>query len=55
MREVLESARFLPYKTEPILDIIYEEAQGYFTGQRSIDEITANIENRVQLYLNEQH
>lgn len=53
LRDMLEGARFLPIRTKPILDIIYEEAQGYFAGQRSIDEVTYNIENRVQLYLNE--
>lgn len=53
LKGILEGARFLPHRTGPILDIIYEEAQGYFAGQRSIEEITAFIENRVQLYLNE--
>lgn len=53
LKETLENARFLPTKTEPILNIIYEESQSYFAGQKDISEITVLIENRVQLYLDE--
>ena len=53
LKEVLENTRFLPTKTAPLLDIIYEEAQAYFAGLKSIEEVTALIENRVQLYLDE--
>ncbi len=53
LKETLENTRFLPTRTEPILNIIYEEAQAYFAGLKDIDEITTLIENRVQLYLDE--
>ncbi len=53
IREVLEGARFLPLSTKPILDIIHEEAQAYFSGSKNIEEICAIIENRVQVYLDE--
>ena len=53
LEEILEGARFLPVKTTPILEIIREEAQDYFDGIKSIEEITAVIDNRVQLYLDE--
>ena len=33
--------------------IIREEAAPYFTGQKSVDEVTEIIQNRVQLYINE--
>ena len=50
----LENARALPYKTEPILKIIEEESQDYFNGSKSIEQVADIIENRVQLYLDEQ-
>lgn len=50
----LESARALPYKTAPILEIIREESVEYFNGNKSIGQVAAVIENRVQLYLDEQ-
>ncbi len=50
----LENARALPYKTEPILEIIQEESQDYFNGNKSIEQVADIIENRVQLYLDEQ-
>ncbi len=53
LEEILEGARFLPVKTTPILEIIREEAQDYFDDIKSIEEITAVIDNRVQLYLDE--
>lgn len=50
----LENARALPYKTEPILEIIEEESLDYFNGIKSIEQVADIIENRVQLYLDEQ-
>lgn len=49
----IEDARDLPYRTEPILDIIAEEAQGYFDGSRELAQVTEVIRNRVQLFLDE--
>lgn len=37
-----------------ILNIINEEAQGYFAGQKDLDATTEIIQNRVTLYLQEQ-
>ena len=36
------------------MDIILEEATGYFAGDKEAEETAARIQNRVQLYLNEQ-
>ena len=51
--ECLDTAEPEPYRTEYILEIIKEETELYFTGDKSIEEISGIIENRVQLYLNE--
>lgn len=55
LEEILEGARFLPVKTTPILEIIRDEAQDYFDGIKTIDEVSLLINNRVQLYLDEIH
>lgn len=49
----LEKVRSLPFRTEPVLDIICEEAVNYFNGSRSIRDVSVNIENRVRTYLEE--
>jgi len=51
--KALEDIRVLPYRTAPILEIIYEEAGAYFSGSKSISDVTETIRNRVQLYLDE--
>jgi len=53
VRKMLEGTRTYPQRTEPIRAIIKEEADAYFAGDRSVDEVCANIQNRVQLYLSE--
>jgi len=53
VRNMLENARALPLRTEPIQQIIYEEADAYYSGDRSMEDVCGNIQNRVQLYLNE--
>lgn len=52
-RKALEEARPMPMRTAPILTIILEEAEDYFNGSKSTEEIIRIINNRVQLYLNE--
>ena len=52
-RQTIREARPLPLRTRPILTIILEEAEDYFNGSKSGDEITKIINNRVQLYLDE--
>lgn len=51
----LEEARPYPIRTIPILTIIREEAEDYFNGSKTAEEVTALIANRVQLYLDEIH
>lgn len=53
VRRLLEDAKMQPLKTEPILDLICEDAEDYFSGNKSIEEVTPIIQNRVQLYLDE--
>lgn len=49
----IEGARPEPANTQYILRIVQEEAAYYFAGDKSIEEVSETIENRVRLYLME--
>lgn len=51
--EMIENAQPDARMEREIFDIIDEEARGYFSGQKSADDVISVIQNRVQLYLNE--
>ncbi len=53
--QAAEDTRALPIRTMPVLDIICDEAEDYFSGTKSIEEVAPIIRNRVQLYLDENH
>ena len=53
MWELIDQARPAPQYDETIMGIIQEEAAGYFAWDKDIKIVTATIQNRVQLYLNE--
>ena len=46
-----EETRTLPVRTEPVLDIICDEAEDYFNGVKSVE--VRVMENRIQLFLSE--
>lgn len=48
-----EKARYLPRNTKDILNIIYEETDAYFSGQKDKQDVIDIIQRRVQLYLAE--
>lgn len=52
--EAYEDARYVPRRAEAILEIVCEEADGYLEGNRSKEEVIDLIQNRVQVYLDEQ-
>ena len=43
----------MAFEDEVIMNIIYEEAEGFFHGQRIAEDVAGLIQNRVQLYLSE--
>lgn len=51
--ERLEEAESVPIRTEALLDIVLEEANHYFSGEKSKEEVIQVIENRVGLYMKE--
>lgn len=54
VKELVSRARPAPGFHEVIENIILEEAAGYFAGDRGAEETAVLIQNRVQLYLDEQ-
>lgn len=38
---------------ESINEIIFEEVESYFSGQKSVEDVTAVIQSRVKIYINE--
>lgn len=55
LEEYIDRAEIITWtwRTDPILDIIREEMDVYYAGGKPLEEVSAIIDNRVQLYLNE--
>lgn len=51
--KAIEEARYQPLRTAFLLEIILKEAEDYFKGYKSMEEVIEVINNRVQLYLDE--
>lgn len=48
---IVEGLSFTSSQDEIILEIILEEAQAYFQGQKTEEEVARIIQNRIQMYL----
>lgn len=53
IRQMIDTARSNSQMDSDMFNIIQEEAQSYFKGQKSPEEAAALIQNRVQTYINE--
>ena len=52
--ELMDNARPVSYNgNDEITKIINEEAEGFFKGQKSVDEVVGIIQNRVKIYVGE--
>ena len=52
-RKSIEEARPFPLRPVPLIEIILQEAEDYFNGSKTIEEVSRTVTNRVQLYLDE--
>lgn len=50
----IEGVHHFSFDDETVMSIIYEEAEGYFRGQKDVESVVDVIQNRVGLYLQEQ-
>lgn len=51
--DMYDDGKSRPRKAEKILDIVQEEAENYFAGIKTKEEVIEIIQNRVRLFLNE--
>ena len=51
--KVLESIRLVSSSDPEVMSIVMEEAAGYFTDQRSLDEVCRTISNRAKTIVQE--
>jgi ABC-type glycerol-3-phosphate transport system substrate-binding protein len=49
----IEGLHNTAFEDEVIMKIIFEEAESFFNGNRTVEDVAKVIQNRVQLYLNE--
>lgn len=54
LRSMLEGSLYLGYTDEAIFEIVYEEAQSCFSGDKSPENAAGVIQSRVSIYLAEQ-
>ena len=52
--EVIETCTKVASYETSIFDIVNEQAQAYFAGQRSLDEVARLIQSKANIYVNEQ-
>ena len=53
LKDLINGAGAYPDAVEKIIDMIYEESQMYFEGDKSLDDTVKIIQNRVSTYLSE--
>jgi hypothetical protein len=54
LREIVSSAKGHRISISPVLDIVLEEAQAYFSGDKTAAQVADYIQSRVEIYLSEQ-
>lgn len=52
--ELVNDTRAISLYDQALYNIVYEAAGPYFAGHKTMEETIALVENRVNLYLNEQ-
>lgn len=52
--DFIEGVHHFVFDDVTVMNIIYEEAEGYFQGQKDVEKVVDVIQNRVGLYLQEQ-
>lgn len=53
VRDFISSVDYVYYSDYEIVNVVMEESAPYFSGQKSLDDVVAIIDNRVQTILNE--
>ncbi len=48
-----EATPYFNVENSEVLNIINEEAASYYSGQKEVEDVTDIIQNRIQIYVNE--
>lgn len=51
--ELINVAKPISISDQKIMEIIDEETEGYYLGQRTVDDVASNIQHRVYIYVSE--
>ena len=51
--ELIEVAKPMPTSNSEVLKIISEEAEAFYTGQKSLEDVVSTIQSRVSMYVGE--
>jgi len=54
VKQLIQSAKNATDPTDSVTEIIYEETPAYFSGAKTAAEVCAILQNRIQLYMDEQ-
>lgn len=54
IKALVASTTKVPDFDQSVIDIVTEEAQAYFAGQKSLDEVARLIQSKANIYVNEQ-
>ena len=53
IRSIIDNAQSTAGFDRQLYSIILEEAEGYFAGQRTIEDVVRNIQSRAAIYVSE--
>ena len=53
LMKLIDIARPVPSQNTEIMDIISEEAEAFYNGQKSVDDVAAQIQSRASMYVGE--
>ena len=53
LRELIDVARPMPTTNSEVLSIIAEEAEAFYKGQKSLDDVVSTIQSRASMYVGE--
>ena len=51
---LIEGITCMEYWDDAVMDVVFDEIERYYSGQKSLELVTADIQKRMSLYMEEQ-
>ena len=51
---LIEGTACMRYWDDTAMDVIFEEVDAYYAGEKTLEQVTANIQKRMSIYMEEQ-